>query len=422
MAVTTESASARARAAARTLATLGRGAKDDALEQIALALERETAAIVEANAEDLAAARAAGQSSALLDRLTLDAGRVLDLCAAVRAIAALEDPVGDVVSGWRLPNGLDIQKVRVPLGVLLVVYEARPNVTVDVAGLCLKSGNACILRGSTSARHTNAVLLRCVREGLTAAGLPEDAVIPLEATREELAAIISDPSACDVVIPRGGEGLKKFLLEHARVPVLVAAGGNCHVYLHADADPAKALPIVVNAKTHRPGVCNAAETLLVHRDALPLLGPIGAELAALGVELRADEEAAGGAGRAQRAGRRGGLGDRVPRPGARRAHRWLGRGGHRPHRAVLDRPLRGDRDRRAWGRRTPSSAASRAPACTSMPRRASRTAGSSASAPRSATRQRACTPVARSASPTSRRRSTSCTATGRSAPELQSAR
>ena len=296
MAVTTESASARARAAARTLATLGRGAKDAALEQIAVALERETTAIVEANAEDLAAARAGGQSSALIDRLTLDAGRVLELCDAVRAIAALEDPVGDVVSGWRLPNGLDIQKVRVPLGVLLVVYEARPNVTVDVAGLCLKSGNACLLRGSTSARHTNAVLLRCVREGLVAAGLPEDAVISLEATREELAAIVADPSACDVVIPRGGEGLKKFLLEHARVPVLVAAGGNCHVYLHADADPAKALPIVINAKTQRPGVCNAAETLIVHRDALPLLGPIGAELAERGVELRADAEAAAALG------------------------------------------------------------------------------------------------------------------------------
>ena len=296
MAVTTESPSVRARAAARTLATLRRGAKDAALEQIALALERETAAIVEANGEDVAAARAAGQSSALLDRLTLDAGRVLDLCAAVRAIAALDDPVGDVVTGWRLPNGLDIQKVRVPLGVLLVVYEARPNVTVDVAGLCLKSGNACILRGSSSARHTNAVLLRCVREGLTAAGLPEDAVVNLEATRDELAAFVADPASCDVVIPRGGEGLKKFLLEHARVPVLVAAGGNCHVYLHADADPAKALAIVINAKTQRPGVCNAAETLLVHRDALPLLGPIGAELAALGVELRADEEAAAALG------------------------------------------------------------------------------------------------------------------------------
>jgi glutamate-5-semialdehyde dehydrogenase len=188
--------------------------------------------------------------------------------------------------------------VRVPLGVLLVVYEARPNVTVDVASLCLKSGNACLLRGSTSARATNAALLRCVREGLKSAGLPEDAVVPLDASREELAAIVADPSACDVVIPRGGEALKKFLLEHARVPVLVAAGGNCHVYLHADADPAKALPIVINAKTQRPGVCNACETLLVHRDALPLLGPIGAELAEHGVELRADAEAAAALGAA----------------------------------------------------------------------------------------------------------------------------
>jgi glutamate-5-semialdehyde dehydrogenase len=257
MAVTTDSPSARARAAARTLATLGRGAKDAALEQIALAIERDSAAIVEANAEDLAAARASGQSSALLDRLTLDSERVLALCDAVRAVAALDDPVGQVVTGWRLPNGLDVQKVRVPLGVLLVVYEARPNVTVDVASLCLKSGNACLLRGSTSARATNAALLRCVRHGLKAAGLPEDAVVPLEASREELASIVADPSACDVVIPRGGEALKKFLLEHARVPVLVAAGGNCHVYLHSDADPAKALPIVINAKTQRPGVCNA---------------------------------------------------------------------------------------------------------------------------------------------------------------------
>ena len=179
---------------------------------------------------------------------------------------------------------------------LLVVYEARPNVTVDVAGLCLKSGNACILRGSTSARHTNAVLLRCVREGLTAAGLPEDAVIPLEATREELAAIISDPSACDVVIPRGGEGLKKFLLEHARVPCWSPRAATATSTCTPTPIRPRRCRSSINAKTQRPGVCNAAETLLVHRDALPLLGPIGAELAALGVELRADEEAAAALG------------------------------------------------------------------------------------------------------------------------------
>jgi glutamate-5-semialdehyde dehydrogenase len=296
MAIAAPDVSTRARAAARELASAGRARKDAALEAIAARIEGSADAICEANELDLADARAAGTSGALLDRLMLDAARVAALAAAVRSVALLADPVGDTVTGWRLPNGLDVQKVRIPLGVLLVVYEARPNVTVDVAGLCLKSGNACLLRGSTSARRTNAVLLRCVREGLVAAGLPEDAVISLEATREELAAIVADPSACDVVIPRGGEGLKKFLLEHARVPVLVAAGGNCHVYLHADADPAKALPIVINAKTQRPGVCNAVETLIVHRDALPLLGPIGAELAEHGVELRADPEAAAALG------------------------------------------------------------------------------------------------------------------------------
>ena len=201
------------------------------------------------------------------------------------------------------------------------------------------------------------------------------------------------------------------------MPVLVAAGGNCHVYLHADADPAKALPIVINAKTHRPGVCNAAETLLVHRDALPLLGPIGAELAARGVELRADAEARRRARRREHAGERGRLGDRVPRPRARGPHGRLRGGGGRPRRALLDRPFRGDRDGEPRGRRRRSSAASRAPASTSTPRPASPTAASSASAPRSATRPRACMPAARSAWPTSRRPSTSCTATARSAPE-----
>ena len=225
-----------------------------------------------------------------------------------------------------------------PLGVLLVVYEARPNVTVDVAGLCLKSGNACLLRGSTSARATNAALLALRARGPRAAGLPEDAVVPARGHARGAGRDRRRPAACDVVIPRGGEALKKFLLEHARVPVLVAAGGNCHVYLHADADPAKALPIVINAKTQRPGVCNAGETLLVHRDALPLLGPIGAELA--DARRRAARRRGGrrGARRAERARRRGRLGDRVPRPRAGGAHGRLGRGGDRAHRA-LGRPV-----------------------------------------------------------------------------------
>jgi glutamate-5-semialdehyde dehydrogenase len=210
----------------------------------------------------------------------------------VRSVALLSDPVGEIVTGWRLPNGLDVQKVRIPLGVLLVVYEARPNVTADVAALAIKSGNACILRGSSSARRTNAVLIDAVRAGLEDASLPADAVVDFACSRDELAAFVADPKSCDVVIPRGGEQLKDFLITHSRVPVLAAAGGNCHVYLDASADPEKALAITVNAKTQRPGVCNAAETLLVHRDALPLLEPIGVALRDARVELRADADAA----------------------------------------------------------------------------------------------------------------------------------
>jgi glutamate-5-semialdehyde dehydrogenase len=292
MAIATPDVSVRARAAARRLAAIGRASKDAALEEIARRIEAASDAICEANEADVADAVAAGTSAALVDRLRLDAPRVAALATAVRSVAALGDPVGETVSGWRLPNGLDVQKVRIPLGVLLVVYEARPNVTADVAALAIKSGNACVLRGSSSARRTNAVLIDAVRSGLVAAGLPADAVVDYACTRDELAAFVADPSSCDVVIPRGGEQLKHFLIEHSRVPVLAAAGGNCHVYLHADADPQMALDIIVNAKTQRPGVCNAAETLLVHRDALALLAPIGVALRDAGVELRADPDAA----------------------------------------------------------------------------------------------------------------------------------
>jgi glutamate-5-semialdehyde dehydrogenase len=292
MAIATPDVSTRARAAARQLATVGRGHKDAALEAIALRIERSVDAICEANEADVADARAADTSAALIDRLTLDAPRVAALAAAVRSVALLADPVGEVVTGWRLPNGLDVQKVRIPLGVLLVVYEARPNVTADVAALAIKSGNACVLRGSSSARRTNAVLIDAVRSGLEDAGLPADAVVDYACSRDELAAFVADPRSCDVVIPRGGEQLKDFLIKHSRVPVLAAAGGNCHVYLDASADPQKALAITVNAKTQRPGVCNAAETLLVHRESLPLLAAIGVALQDAGVELRADADAA----------------------------------------------------------------------------------------------------------------------------------
>ena len=340
------------------------------------------------------------------------------MCDAVRAVAALDDPVGEVVTGWRLPNGLDVQKVRVPLGVLLVVYEARPNVTVDVASLCLKSGNACLLRGSTAPVLPMPRCCAACARASEAAGLPEDAVVPLEATREELAAIVADPAACDVVIPRGGESLKTFLLEHARVPVLVAAGGNCHVYLHADADPAKALPIVINAKTQRPGVCNACETLLVHRDALPLLGPIGAELAEHGVELRADAESAAGSRRASLPADEDDWATEfldlvlaVRTVGSvEEAIEHIERYSTGHSEAIVTESIAAADD----FVRGISSACVYVNASTRFT-----DGGSSASAPRSATRRRGCTPAGRSAWPTSRRRSTSCAARARSAPEIR---
>ncbi len=216
------------------LARLDRARKDAALHAIADAIVERRDTIAEANAADLAQGRDDGLTSALLDRLTLDDARIAALAEAARAIAALPDPCGEADAGWRLPNDLDVLRVRVPLGRVLVVYEARPNVTIDVAALCLKSGNVAILRGSRSARATNAALLEAVHAGLAASGLPADAAIALEASRDDLATIVADPANADVVVPRGGEALKDFLLEHARIPVLAAAGGNCHVYVDAE--------------------------------------------------------------------------------------------------------------------------------------------------------------------------------------------
>jgi glutamate-5-semialdehyde dehydrogenase len=275
-----------AKRASRALARLDRGAKDAALHAIADALEERTPEVLEANARDMQAGREAGLSSALLDRLRLDEGRIAAIAAQVRVVAALPDPVGEVVDGGRLANGLLIRRVRVPLGVIGVVYEARPNVTIDAAALCLKSGNAIVLRGSSSAAQSNAVLAAIAAE---ASGLPDGAVTLLQGGREELTELARQTGVVDLVIPRGGEGLKKALEAVATVPVIYAASGNCHVYVDASADPAMATDIVLNAKTQRPGVCNAAETLLVHRDAAP--GFLPGALRALrdaGVELRAD--------------------------------------------------------------------------------------------------------------------------------------
>jgi glutamate-5-semialdehyde dehydrogenase len=283
----------RARDAARVLAATDTATKDRALHAIADALEGRTPEILEANARDLDAGRESGLSGALMDRLALDDARVKAMADGVRKIAALPDPVGEVVEGWRLPNGLDVRKTLVPLGVIAVVYEARPNVTIDAAALCLKSGNAIVLRGSSSAAHSNAVLAGVAGEAASEAGLPEAAVtLVAGGGREELAELATQTGVVDLIIPRGGEGLKHALKGVATVPVIYAASGNCHVYVDASADLDKARAIILNAKTQRPGVCNAAETLLVHAAVAPdfLPGAL-ALLHEAGVELRVDARA-----------------------------------------------------------------------------------------------------------------------------------
>jgi len=284
---------AAARRAGRVLAALDTAGKDRALRAIADALEARIPEILEANARDMEAGEAADIGAALLDRLRLDEGRVRAMAAGVRQIVALPDPVGEVIDGGRLANGLEMRRVRVPLGVVAVVYKARPNVTIDAAALCLKSGNAIVLRGSSSAAHSNAVLAAVAREAVAAAGLPEAAVsLVAGGGREELAELATQDGLVDLIIPRGGEGLKHALSAVATVPVIYAASGNCHVFVDADADLDAAERIVVNAKTQRPGVCNAAETLLVHAQAAPAFLPrVLRALREDGVELRTDGRA-----------------------------------------------------------------------------------------------------------------------------------
>ncbi len=280
-----------AKRAAKALARADTATKNAALEQIATALEERTEEILEANARDMQAGREAELGEALLDRLLLNEGRIDGIAKAVRQIVALGDPVGEVIDGHRLPNGLDVRKVRVPLGVVAVVYEARPNVTIDAAALCLKSGNAIVLRGSSSALHSNAALARIAGEAAVAGGLPEGCVsLVAGGGREELAELATQKGTVDLIIPRGGEGLKAALEEVATVPVIYAASGNCHVYVDADADLGQAEAIVLNAKVQRPGVCNAAETLLIHEAATAEFVPrIVRALGDAGVEVRGDE-------------------------------------------------------------------------------------------------------------------------------------
>lgn len=293
MAVQTRSVAeicASAKEASRVLARLDSATRNAALEAIAVALERRVDEIVEANAQDLAAGREAEIGDALLDRLKLTPERVAGIARGVRDIAALPDPVGEVLDGFRLPNGLDVRKVRVPLGVVVVVYESRPNVTIDCTALALKSGNAIVLRGSSMAAHSNAILAELAREAIAGAGVPAEAVaLVAGGGREELREVATQTGVIDLLIPRGGEGLKKALMEYATVPVIYAASGNCHVYVDQTADLENARAIALNAKVQRPGVCNAAETLLVHSDvAAEFLPSVMRDLHDAGVELRGD--------------------------------------------------------------------------------------------------------------------------------------
>jgi glutamate-5-semialdehyde dehydrogenase len=287
----------RAKRASRELATASTATKDAALERLAELLAERTDEVLEANAADLADERAAGLTDALRDRLTLMAERVATMADGVRAIAALPDPVGEEIERREIESGLDLRKVRVPLGVVAVIYEARPNVTVDCAALTLKSGNAIVLRGSSYAERSNAALAALVREAVAGAGLPEGSIELLAGDRSELEQLATAEGLVDLVIPRGGEGLKEALKAVATVPVMYAAAGNCHVYVHADADLEMARRVAFNAKVDRPGVCNAAETLLVNADVAGAFLPgMLDELAGAGVELVGDGRAQAAAG------------------------------------------------------------------------------------------------------------------------------
>jgi glutamate-5-semialdehyde dehydrogenase len=277
-----------AREAARSLGLASARVKNDALLAMARGLEEKAPAVIEANRADLERARGQGHPRAFLDRLTLTDARIEGMVAGIRQIAALPDPVGEIVRGWRRPNGIEITKVRVPLGVIGFIYESRPNVTADAAGLCVKSGNACVLRGGREALESNGVIAAILAKGLEKAGLPGEALGFIDVPdREAVEVLITLDRLVDLIVPRGGEAFVRLVAERATIPILKHDKGLCHVYVDAGADLQMAADITVNAKAQRPGVCNAMETLLVHADAAPAFLPVAAaRLRAAGVELR----------------------------------------------------------------------------------------------------------------------------------------
>lgn len=281
---------ARAKAAAAILATARADDKRRALEEAARLIGARATDILAANAQDMAFGREKGLSEAMLDRLELTPARLDAIAAGLLAVAGQDDPVGAVIAQWDRPNGLHIARVRTPLGVIGVIYESRPNVTADAGALCLKSGNAVILRGGSESLHSSGALVDCLRAGLKTAGLPEDAV-QLVPTRDRAAvrALLSMTAYIDVIVPRGGKGLVGLVQAEARVPVFAHLEGICHVYIDASADPVKALRVTLNAKTRRTGICGAAECLLIHRDVADTIGrDVIAALIAAGVEVRGD--------------------------------------------------------------------------------------------------------------------------------------
>jgi len=283
----------RAKAASRLLATASTSTKNAALLTAADLLLERAAEIQAANEADLAAARADGMAAGPLDRLRLTDARLQGMASGLRTVAGLADPVGEVLDGWKRPNGLQITRVRVPLGVIAIIYENRPNVTSDAAGLCVKAGNAALLRGSSSALRSNVAVASVLRDALAKHALPEDAIILVEDTAYETATqVMQLTDYVDCLIPRGGPSLIKSILDNAKVPVIIDGDGNCHVYVDASADLDEAARIVVNAKTQRPSVCNAAESLVVHASVADAFVPrIADVLHEQGVELVGDSEA-----------------------------------------------------------------------------------------------------------------------------------
>ncbi|HEY6811294.1 MAG TPA: glutamate-5-semialdehyde dehydrogenase [Propionibacteriaceae bacterium] len=291
--MTVQDQAERARTAALTLSSATRATKDAALLAMADSLAKAETAILEANQRDVASAEANGTSGALIDRLRLTPDRIAGMVEGLRELAALPDPVGDVVRGWTNANGVQVRQIRVPFGVVGIIYEARPNVTADAAGICLKSGNAALLRGSSSAADSNAAIVEALQAGLIDAGLPADAIQLVPGPREVTNELMAARGLIDVLIPRGGAGLIDNVVRNSQVPVIETGVGNCHVFVDVAADQQMALDIVINAKTQRPSVCNAAETLLVHADIADSFVPKALEaLAAHGVTVHGDPSVA----------------------------------------------------------------------------------------------------------------------------------